>query len=199
MLDPSAVAGPLRGRVVDGRGRPVAGVRLFRAAQVLDVEHAGEHIWGEQRTVGGPLTRGDGTFEVEDLARDGAHLRLEGDGIVPRTWGLDPGQPLAGEVEIEVELRAYLRVNAGPDEVGAELAVLDGEGRELEVLRWRGPGGSGPAARPWARSRAARAAPPCSSPATRPGSSCGPPARSRGASPCSWTGASSWTCTSSYS
>ncbi len=134
-LDSSGLLPSVTGRVVDRDGRPVAGVGVELNRTVLELERDGETFLSEGILRGWRRTRGDGTFELDDVPREDVWLRLESEAIVPRHYGVRPGEELGPNLEIVVETRRHLRVTA-PD--AERVALLDADGEELDLLLVRG-------------------------------------------------------------
>jgi len=133
VLDVGDLAPARAGRVVDRTGAPIAGVRVSVQRRTLALSRDGETVWSEATLRGCGQTRGDGTFELEDLARGDASLRLEADAIVPTVIPLEHD---GTELELTVVRRARVRLVGAPP--GSTAVLYDGGGAVVPALHVSG-------------------------------------------------------------
>lgn len=128
----------LAGRVVDPRGRPVAGAGIFLAERLPSRRSWEQALRGEPDAESGR----DGSFSVDDLARGTPlHLLVKADGyIAAAVQGVRPpvAAPLVVRLEPAAMLRGRLLDEAGGPVSGARVqltwqAVLAGDPRERPV------------------------------------------------------------------
>lgn len=118
---------PLRGRVVDERGTPLADVRVAVVRPLFRSEAGSEPV--EEFMQLPTLTDAHGRFELPRVSREGTRLDIRADGILPMGFALGERQP-AQPFDLEVSTRAYLRVELRePHERADAIALEDGNGR----------------------------------------------------------------------
>lgn len=133
------------GRVVDGRGNPVANLAVFPMCDALETRVEGQLVSTQHEAAAGTSTDAEGWFELQRVPERAVYLRIQGADTLPLEWGrgLAGGlAELAGEdpedVLITVERRCHFQVElAVPDEAD-ELGVLDAEGRALTISEFLG-------------------------------------------------------------
>lgn len=122
------------GRVLDGRGEPLAGVSVQRAWS----RGTGPERGGPPRAEDQVFTDGEGRFDLGELALAGAELQLCAPSlpVCERVKLADERDPGALEVRLarSCELQVVVRDPALADQV----ALLDGEGRAVLALEVRG-------------------------------------------------------------
>jgi len=137
----------LAGRVVDGRGHPVAHASIFPMCDALETRLEGQVIGTQHETVEGAVTDEDGRFELARVPEDLVYLRIQGADTIPLEWGrgLEGGLArLAGEapeeLEITVERRCHFQVELSVPAEADSLGVLDASGAALVVSQFLGNG-----------------------------------------------------------
>ncbi|MEQ1895587.1 MAG: carboxypeptidase-like regulatory domain-containing protein, partial [Planctomycetota bacterium] len=148
VLDRSQLFARLAGVVVDGRGEPVAGLEVFAMCDALVSRLDGEIVGTQHEVAAGVVTDAEGRFELVNVPRTLAYLRLQGAETIPLEWGrgLAGGlAQLAGEeperVRITVERRCHFRVELADPGLADELAtdppilLVDRAGRTQRAAR----------------------------------------------------------------
>ena len=137
-FDPSATA-PVAGRLVDGNGAPLEGVSVSVSLR---------RWWSGPEDLGFDLTIGasavsdrEGRFRLDDVAREGVFLRIEGAEVVPELFrDLDDERDRAA-LELVVGRRAELRIEWGEASARADrLHLEDARGRTLLFAEQSGTG-----------------------------------------------------------
>jgi len=129
------------GQIVAGNGDPVAGVRV--SVQV-DTQRLGNSTM-HGRAVATTTSDATGRFELHDVPKDRAYLRLDGENILP----LEHGRGVEGgllvltggrtsDLRIEVRVRVHVQVELVDAGLADTLAVLDLAGRPLIVNVFQG-------------------------------------------------------------
>lgn len=138
-----ALFGSLRGQVVTRNGDPVPNAKLH--VQV-DTQHLGGSTM-HGRALATTTSDAEGRFELRDVPKEHAYLRLEGEGILPLEYGRGtPGGLLVltngdvRNVRIEVGVRLHVQVELS-DPTSAEcVVVLDAGGNEVLINVFTGRG-----------------------------------------------------------
>jgi protocatechuate 3,4-dioxygenase beta subunit len=137
----------LAGRVLDGRGKPVANLAVFPMCDALETRIEGETVSTEHEAAPGTSTDENGWFLLERVPEHAVYLRIQGADTIPLEWGRGLAGGLAElaandpeELLITVERRCHFQVElAVPDEAD-ELGVLDAEGHALTISEFFGSG-----------------------------------------------------------
>jgi hypothetical protein len=133
------------GRVVSFGGRPIAGAAVFPMCDAFQARAQGRIIGTSHQTLDGTTTDDEGRFELQNVPKTLVYLRVQGENILPREYGrYVEGDPrfedrdlkgLPGDeierLEIEVEQRCHLQLELADPAAADQVAVLDGDGREL--------------------------------------------------------------------
>lgn len=137
----------LAGRVVDGRGRPVANAQVFPMCDALVTRFEGATFSTHHETAPGTQTDDEGRFLLERVPEDLVYLRIQGPDTLPVEWGrgLEGGLArLAGEhpeeLLIEIERRCHFQVELRVPDEADELGMLDDDGNELVISDFLGNG-----------------------------------------------------------
>jgi protocatechuate 3,4-dioxygenase beta subunit len=132
------------GRVVDPRGEPVEGVKLFYGRTATP---RFERLRSPLVTEGVPCTDADGAFQLSEVCIEGAYLLPAGGGIATQERiALDPAMDLEHLVLTVSRLCRFQIVLRDPDEADT-FAVLDREGERMPLSyslgdsSFVGPGG----------------------------------------------------------
>jgi len=136
-FDPRA-RGPIAGRIVDADGVPLEGVRVSVS---LRRWWSGPEDRGFDLAIGTDArTDREGRFRLEDVARAGVFLRIEGEAVVPELFREIDGEDRTA-LELVVGRRAGLRIAWGTASTRAErLHLEDGHGRVLPFAKLKGLG-----------------------------------------------------------
>ncbi len=133
--------GELRGQVVSRSGVPVPDARVH--VQVDTQSLAGTTMHGRALAVA--TSDAEGRFELKDVPKENAYLRLEGEGILPVEYGRGaPGGLLVltngdvRNVRVEVCVRMHVQVELSDPETADELAVHDAGGEAIMINVFRG-------------------------------------------------------------
>jgi RNA polymerase sigma-70 factor (ECF subfamily) len=131
-----AVFDRLAGRVVDHGGQPVAAVRVRAQCDAIAVGHSTMHARAEAEAT----TDEHGRFELRDVPRQFAYLRLDGSAILPLEYGRGNAAGLNGlcggdpaHVELVVAARRHVQVELTDASAADTLSVLDRDDRVLIV------------------------------------------------------------------
>ncbi len=137
----------LRGRIVDRRGEPVEGVHVFPMCDAFRTRVGGRVISTQHETTESVVTDPDGRFEVRDVPRHLAYLRIDGSETIPLEWGrgVEGGlEHMVGEdfedLEITVGRRCHFQVELADASEADTLAVLDAAGVEQTISEYHGNG-----------------------------------------------------------
>jgi protocatechuate 3,4-dioxygenase beta subunit len=137
----------LRGKVVDRNGVGIEDVRVrvvcdaFRSrfrGQVISTSHGSTPV-----TV---VTDNRGEFQLEQVPRTLAYLRLDGELMMPLEFGRDEEQLEAligaemGRVEIRVAMRCHFRLELDPESGVDAFEVHDASGEQLGINLFEGGG-----------------------------------------------------------
>lgn len=134
----------LRGRVVDSRGEPLAGIRVFPMCDAFATTYAGQTVSTQHGSAAAVRTDARGEFELRDVPRTLVYLRLEGEGTIPLEWGRHVAGGLSTLVEdparvtITLGRRCHFQVRLDAADEADQIAVLDGSGAELEISEFLG-------------------------------------------------------------
>lgn len=135
-LRQDALFGSLRGRVVARNGEPVAGARVH--VQVDTQRVGGSTMHG--RALATATSDAEGRFELHDVPKDHAYLRLEGEGILPLEYGRGTAGGLlvltngdVRDVRIEVCVRMHVQVELRDPTSADALAVHDLDGASIVI------------------------------------------------------------------
>jgi RNA polymerase sigma factor (sigma-70 family) len=137
----------LAGRVVDARGKPVAGVRVRLLANVFEAHSGARRILSHTFPLEGPATDAEGRFELRDVPLEGVGLSFESDAIIPRSIGNadfredgTSSTTLADFVgthpealEVVVEQRAHVQLELVDSSGQPEFKLLDEQGQAVEM------------------------------------------------------------------
>ena len=148
VLPTDALFERLRGRVVSFAGRPVEGVSLRPMNDAFVYKNAGVTMGTQHATAREKLveTDAEGRFEITEVPRRLAYLRLEGENTIPLEWGRRVEGGLAeliddpDEIVITVGVRCHFQVELDGPDVADTIAVLDPEGRDLTISEFIGNG-----------------------------------------------------------
>jgi protocatechuate 3,4-dioxygenase beta subunit len=137
----------LRGKVVDSRGRPVAGAAVFPMCDAFLTRVDGVVISTQHDATDATLTDPEGEFELRDVPRDLVYLRIESAETIPLEWGrqVEGGLfTLVGEkneeLVITVGRRCHFQVELGVPDEADQVGVLDAAGNELVISEFLGSG-----------------------------------------------------------
>jgi hypothetical protein len=136
-LDALDVFPLLLGRVVSDRGAPVEGVRVQSVMNVVDAK--GRVFGGTNEVIliqrgANARTDAEGHFELTQMPRKGARLFLGAEGIVPTDFTITPSID-PESFTITVHERCHLQVELLPPlDRADEIAVIDGDGRPIDLL-----------------------------------------------------------------
>jgi hypothetical protein len=143
VLRRDALFAKVQGQVVSRRGAPVSGVRIV----VQTDPHRLGRSTAHGRAAASATTDAEGRFELRDVPKALAYLRLDGEEILPLEYGRGAAGGLLelsrGDVEnlrIEVGVRMHVQVELEDAARADELAVLDADGQAImiNVLSGRG-------------------------------------------------------------
>ena len=138
-----ALFGSLRGQVVAHNGEPVPNARVH--VQVDTQRLGGSTMHG--RALATTTSDAEGRFELRDVPKEHAYLRLEGEGILPLEYGRGtPGGLLVltngdvRSVRIEVRVRLHVQVELSDPTSAEYVVVLDAGGNEVNINVFSGRG-----------------------------------------------------------
>jgi hypothetical protein len=137
----------LRGRVLSMAGAPLEGVTVHGQCDAFRIRLGGTTV-GTHHGGSEPVrTDAEGRFEIHDVPKDLAYLRLDHEDALPLEWGrhVEGGlAQLVGErydaLEIRMSVRCHFQVELADPTRADRIAVLDGDGNELEISEFRGTG-----------------------------------------------------------
>ena len=135
----SRVTRDVAGRVEDVFGAPVAGAVVTLYRRTRNVRVGEDYEWVEEQSHAPVVTAEDGRFGLPVVPLEGARLRIDGAGLVPRHFALDAA-PSADARTFVVHPRTHLRVELTTAGTGIdEVRLLDADGAPLDVGILRGP------------------------------------------------------------
>ena len=144
-LPAEALHPTVAGRVIDRNGDPIPDVDIHPAIDA-HTQKTGRGSSVRHASVEGTTTDDQGRFTLENVPRDFAYLRMDGDEILPSEFGRGEaglGSVWAGsmlEVEIVVNRRMHFKVELSDSGQADRIAVLDGKGRRLMIQLFTGDG-----------------------------------------------------------
>ncbi|HKD99863.1 MAG TPA: hypothetical protein VKE69_02540, partial [Planctomycetota bacterium] len=135
----------IAGRVVSGRGKPLAGIRVKPMCDAFQSRFRGETISTSHMTLPSTTTDAEGRFELKRVPKTLVYLRLDGEDIIPVEFGRHASVDLvtlAGgrldHMEIRAPARCHFRVELKESDTATEFAVLDDAAKELTINVFQG-------------------------------------------------------------
>jgi hypothetical protein len=142
-MPPDALFEVVRGQVVARSGDPIAGVSVRVQVDTQSLGRTNMH----GRAQATATTDAEGRFELRDVPKEHAYLRLDGEGIVPLEYGRRvPGgllQLTGGNVRtlrLEVRVRLHVQVELADPATADALQVLDSGGDVVTIDVFSGRG-----------------------------------------------------------
>ncbi len=137
----------LRGRVVDRRGDPVAGVHVTPMCDAYVKRIHGQRVETQHATVPGVGTDEEGRFTITNVPKDLVYLRLDHPNTIPLEWGrgVEGGlYSLVGEdfddVVVPITRRCHFQVELRTANDATAFEILDANGDALQVSEFLGNG-----------------------------------------------------------